>query len=131
MGMLARMAQATFLLGRVLRLQSPESASEDAETRKVEVWQLDATLRALLNLAYVEGSLFLGPVCAQTSICYRYVQCTRVTTAAKTSFQVVSSFYMIRPQFGRIQTTSSLPWTSSSPLLTTCLGPQESCSRIA
>jgi hypothetical protein len=71
MGMLARMSQATFLLGRVLRLQSRKSNLEDEQSVQAERWQLDATLRALLNLAYVEGSLRLVPVCAQTSICYR------------------------------------------------------------
>jgi hypothetical protein len=71
MGMLARMCQATFLLGRVLRLQSRKYNSEDEESVQAEKWQLDATLRALLNLSYIEGSIRLVPVCAQTSICYR------------------------------------------------------------
>jgi len=69
--MLARMSQATFLLGRVLRFQARSSDSETLGDRETERFQLDKTLRALLNLVYIEGSRKLIPVCAQTSICYR------------------------------------------------------------
>jgi hypothetical protein len=72
MGMLARMSQATFLLGRVLRFQARSSEGEDEELRQSERLQLDKTLRALLNLVYIEGSVKRIAVCAQSSICYRY-----------------------------------------------------------
>jgi hypothetical protein len=71
MGMLARMCQATFILGRVLRHQAQTSELEDEEFRQAERLQLDKTLRALLNLVYLEGSVQRIAVCAQSSICYR------------------------------------------------------------
>ncbi|KAF2495903.1 hypothetical protein BU16DRAFT_360464 [Lophium mytilinum] len=70
MGMLARMSQATFILGRVLRFQARSSESEDQAFRESERLQLDRTLRALLNLVYIEGSVKRTAVCAQSSICY-------------------------------------------------------------
>ncbi|KAF2673857.1 hypothetical protein BT63DRAFT_168588 [Microthyrium microscopicum] len=70
MGMLARMCQATYLLGRVLRFQARNNEHEDDEMRQSEKVQLDRTLRSLLNLLYVEGSVKRLPVCAQSSICY-------------------------------------------------------------
>lgn len=75
MGMLARMCQASYLLGLVLRYtrKRAESASYSAEFDDgEEYWQLDKTLNALLNLSYVEGEIRRTAVCAQTSICYRY-----------------------------------------------------------
>ena len=71
MGMFARMAQAVFLLGRVLRFCARSSDGEDISLRQGERLQLDRTLRALLNLVYIEGSIQRIPVCAQSSICYR------------------------------------------------------------
>ncbi|KAF2817754.1 uncharacterized protein BDZ99DRAFT_23774 [Mytilinidion resinicola] len=70
MGMLARMSQATFILGRVLRFQARSSEFEDEAFRESERLQLDKTLRALLNLVYIEGSVKRIAVCAQSSICY-------------------------------------------------------------
>lgn len=71
MGMFARMSQATYLLGRVLRFHARKSELEDEGLRRSERLQLDTTLRALLNLVYVEGSIKRISVCAQSSICYR------------------------------------------------------------
>jgi hypothetical protein len=69
MGMLARMSQAAYLLGRVYRhIRNP---LEDETARDDERWQLDRTLRALLNLTYVEGEIRRMAICPQTSICYR------------------------------------------------------------
>ncbi|KAL7792555.1 hypothetical protein V8C37DRAFT_119068 [Trichoderma ceciliae] len=75
MGMLARMCQASYLLGHVLRYNrnraESESSSAEFDDHK-EYWQLDRTINALLNLSYVEGEIRRTAVCAQTSICYRY-----------------------------------------------------------
>ncbi|KAF2424925.1 hypothetical protein EJ08DRAFT_408390 [Tothia fuscella] len=68
MGMLARMAQAAYLLGHVhCHLNHSHS---DESSRQEELWQLDRTLHALLNLSYEEGAIRRMPVCVQTSICY-------------------------------------------------------------
>jgi hypothetical protein len=74
MGMFSRMSQATFLLGRVLQFHSRNKEHEDPDDRLAEQLQLDRTIRALLNLVYIEGSVKLISVCAQTSICYRFVE---------------------------------------------------------
>jgi hypothetical protein len=71
MGMLARMCQATFILGRVLKFQARGSENDDEGYRQAERVQFDRTLRALLNLMYIEGSVKRMPVCAQSGICYR------------------------------------------------------------
>jgi hypothetical protein len=87
MGMLARMAQATFILGRVLRFQARSSDSEDEAFRHAERIQLDKTLRALLNLVYIEGAFKRSLVCAQSSICYRSARSrTTRTKELKLSF---------------------------------------------
>jgi hypothetical protein len=79
MGSLARMSQAAYLLGRVYKHNRyPPSAQAD---REAEFWQLDRTLRALLNLSYVEGELRRMAVCGQTAICYRYVRWTEYQLA--------------------------------------------------
>jgi hypothetical protein len=76
MGMLARMCQATYLLGHVLQynqnVSDPEhiTGTDDLTERE----QLDKTIHALLNLSYIEGEIRRTAVCAQTSICYRYVR---------------------------------------------------------
>jgi hypothetical protein len=71
MGMLSRMAQATFILGRVLRFQARSYDFEDEQLAQSERLQLDKTLHALLNLVYIEGAVKRVAVCAQSSICYR------------------------------------------------------------
>jgi hypothetical protein len=71
MGMLARMCQATFILGRVLRYHTRGSEYDDDDFRQSERLQLDRTLRALLHLVYMEGAVKRIAVCAQSSICYR------------------------------------------------------------
>ena len=70
MGMLARLAQAAYLLGRVLRHTLETTTDQDFQARESQ--QLDRTLRALNNLMGVEGKIRRFPVCAQTAICYRY-----------------------------------------------------------
>jgi hypothetical protein len=87
MGMLARMCQASYLLGLVLRYNRnrAESASSSHFDNREEYWQLDKTLNALLNLSYVEGEIRRTAVCAQTSICYRYVSVA--------SFSICQSFF--------------------------------------
>ena len=94
MGMLARMAQATFILGRVLRFQARDSAAEDAALRHSERVQLDKTLRALLNLVYLEGSIQRVPVCAQSSICYR----SAITSPSIASFEL-NIIWLVRSSF--------------------------------
>lgn len=86
--MLARMCQASYLLGLVLRYNRnrAESASSSAGFNDHEEYlQLDKTLKALLNLSYVEGEIRRTAVCAQTSICYRY--------ASVASFSTCQSFF--------------------------------------
>ncbi|OCL08529.1 hypothetical protein AOQ84DRAFT_340229 [Glonium stellatum] len=68
MGMLARMCQAAYLLGRVHRYNM--NLPNDEPDHQAEKWQLDRTLRSLLNLTYVEGQIRRMAVCAQTGICY-------------------------------------------------------------
>jgi hypothetical protein len=67
MGMLARLSQASYLLGRVLRHKNnPTNDSVfDCEERSF----LQHALQALLNLTYEEGSTRLMPICPQTALC--------------------------------------------------------------
>lgn len=69
MGMLARMSQAAFLLGKVY-LHNQNSVISDADHEE-EHWQLDRTIRALLRLSYVEGQIRRMAVCSQTDLCFR------------------------------------------------------------
>ncbi|KAK5011152.1 hypothetical protein LTR39_004577, partial [Cryomyces antarcticus] len=68
MGMLARLSQAAYLLGRVFK-HTKDSTVNDLYHEE-EKKQLDRTLRALLNLSYVDGAMRRMAVCAQTGICY-------------------------------------------------------------
>ena len=69
MGTLARMAQAAYLLGYVLRLIN--EANRDSSARSEEILQLDRTIWSLINLSYAEGQISRMAVCGQTSLCYR------------------------------------------------------------
>jgi hypothetical protein len=69
MGMLARMSQAAFLLGKVY-FHNQDKNLNDADYEN-EHWQLDRTIRALLNLTYVEGQIRRVAVCSQTDLCFR------------------------------------------------------------
>lgn len=92
MGMLARMCQASYLLGLVLRYNRnrTESAPSSAGFNDhEEYWQLDKTINALLNLSYVEGEIRRTAVCAQTSICYRYASVASLSTC-QSFFYVLS-----------------------------------------
>lgn len=66
------MSQASYLLGEVFRYNQSRSVVRAGVDSQVEYWQLDRTIRSLLNLTYIEGQLRRTAVCGQTSICYRY-----------------------------------------------------------
>jgi len=75
MGSFARMAQAAHLLGKVLHFKDSSLESGGWKTREAErdeYWQLDKTIRSLLNLSYLEGEMKRMAICGQTAICYRY-----------------------------------------------------------
>jgi hypothetical protein len=69
-GTLARLAQAAYLLGYVLRLIN--QSSNESSPRSEEVLQLDRTIWSLINLSYTEGQIRRMAVCGQTSLCYRF-----------------------------------------------------------
>ena len=66
MGRFARLAQGTYLLGKVLLHTSDDNVDE--EFYQQETIQLDRTIRALLNLADFDAK---NTCCAQTAVCYR------------------------------------------------------------
>jgi hypothetical protein len=68
-GTLARLAQAAYLLGHVLR----RTDDSDSNPRPLsdEISQLDRTIWSLINLSYTEGQITRMAVCSQTSLCYR------------------------------------------------------------
>lgn len=68
-GTLARLAQAAYLLGYVLRLMNESNSNSSSLSE--EVLQLDRTIWSLINLSYTEGQIRRMAVCAQTSLCYR------------------------------------------------------------
>jgi Fungal specific transcription factor domain len=68
MGMLARLAQSAFLLGRVYRWKVYPTGN--AQFDEEEKQQLDRALRALLTLTYEEGATRFMPVCPQTALCF-------------------------------------------------------------
>lgn len=68
MGMLARLSQAAFLLGRVYRWKNHPTG--DAQFDYAEKIQLDRALRALINLTYEEGYMRLMPICPQTALTF-------------------------------------------------------------
>lgn len=75
MGSLARICQASYLLGHVLHYNQSRSLASPANYQQdEEYYQLDRIVRSLLNLSYVEGQIRRMNVCEQTSICYRYTQ---------------------------------------------------------
>jgi hypothetical protein len=68
MGMLARLSQAAYLLGRVIRYQNcPPS---DPQFNLDEKWQLERSIRALLHLTYEEGSTYFVAICPQIAMCF-------------------------------------------------------------
>ncbi|KEF60501.1 uncharacterized protein A1O9_02062 [Exophiala aquamarina CBS 119918] len=68
MGMLARLAQSAFLLGRVYRCKTHPTG--DAQFDLSEKGQLDRALHALLSLTYEEGATRLMAICPQTALCF-------------------------------------------------------------
>ncbi|KAH8811248.1 hypothetical protein F5884DRAFT_897708 [Xylogone sp. PMI_703] len=68
MGRFARLVQAAYLLGRVLR--NAADGSLDATFHKQEASQLSRTLLALVNLSDVEGTIEELSYCPQLGICY-------------------------------------------------------------
>lgn len=68
MGLLARLAQAAYLLGYVFRLNAESDSASLPLTG--ERAQLDRTIWSLVNLSYTEGQVSRMAVCAQTAICY-------------------------------------------------------------
>lgn len=68
MGMLARLAQSAFLLGRVYRWKNHPTGDDDFD--QSEKNQLDRALRALLNLTYEEGAVYLMAICPQIALCF-------------------------------------------------------------
>jgi hypothetical protein len=69
MGKFARLAQGTYLLGKVLLHTSDDNVDE--EFYQQETIQLDRTIRALLNLADFDDQAVKTTCCAQTAVCYR------------------------------------------------------------
>ncbi len=70
-GRFARLAQATHLLAQVLRHARDHAADARHEGHEDEATQLDRTLRALINLTDLEGTVRRNPPCAQRSMCFR------------------------------------------------------------
>ena len=68
MGMLARLAQASHLLGRVQRHK--RSPTDDIEFNIEEQAQLNRALRAMINLTYQEGITRFMPICPQMALCF-------------------------------------------------------------
>lgn len=73
-GRFARLAQTANLLAQVLRHAREHGTEARHGSRETEATQLDRTLRALINLMDLEGTLRSTPPCAQRSICFRYVR---------------------------------------------------------
>jgi hypothetical protein len=71
MGMLARLSQAAYLLGRVTRHK--QSPTGDADFDAAERMQLDRSLRSLINLTYEEGNTRLMAICPQLAVCFSAV----------------------------------------------------------
>jgi hypothetical protein len=70
MGRFCLTAQATILLGKVLRHVIDESS--DGEFHENEAKVLDDTLAALTNVSIQEGRFRGIGVCSPTTVCYRY-----------------------------------------------------------
>ncbi|OQV03459.1 Fungal specific transcription factor domain-containing protein [Cladophialophora immunda] len=68
MGMLARLAQAAYLHGKVLRHK--REPTSDADFNQHERLQIDRSLRALLRLAYEGNSVPVTTICPQTAMCF-------------------------------------------------------------
>lgn len=69
MGRFARLAQGSYLLGKVLMHTSDDNV--DKEFYQQETVQLDRTIRALLNLADFNSQDAKTTCCGQTAVCYR------------------------------------------------------------
>ena len=68
MGMLARLAQAAYLLGKVL--QHRQDPTSNPQFNENERHQIDKSLRALLRLAYEGNSVPVTTICPQTAMCF-------------------------------------------------------------
>jgi hypothetical protein len=82
MGMFARLAQSSYLMGRVIRhtcISAYDAAGDDEERKR-----LQNALRALLNLMYEEGSTRLMPICPQTALCLTAMVLLNSTKASNT-----------------------------------------------
>jgi len=66
MGMLARLAQSAFLLGRVYKWKTQPTG--DVRVRLSDKLQLDGKLHALLNLTHEEGNTRFMAICPQTAL---------------------------------------------------------------
>ena len=110
-GTLARLAQAAYFLGYVLRLTNEPKGDSSSLTE--EVRQLDRTIWSLINLSYVEGQMRRMAVCGQTSLCYRSVSshpgirllANNWTLVSQLTYVVTRSY--IYPNRSRIRPTSS------------------------
>jgi hypothetical protein len=68
-GTLARLTQAAYLLGYVLRLINDSDSNPRPPSD--EISQLDRAIWSLTNLSYTEGQIRHMAVCGQTNFCYR------------------------------------------------------------
>jgi hypothetical protein len=68
LGMLARLSQAVYLLGKVLRHK--HEPTDDPDFNQHERLQIDKSLRALLKLAYQGNSAPVTAICPQTAMCF-------------------------------------------------------------
>jgi hypothetical protein len=86
MGMFARLAQSSYLMGRVLRHKS--IPTYDAVFDDEEKSRLQGALRALLDLMYEEGSTRLMPICPQTALCLTAMVLLNSTKASNTEDRI-------------------------------------------
>jgi hypothetical protein len=70
MGRFCLTAQATILLGKILRNVNDES--DQQASRDHEAIVLDNTIAALTNVSLQEGRFRSMGVCSPTTVCYRY-----------------------------------------------------------
>ena len=94
MGRFCLTAQATLLLGKILRNVSDPSGQE--EIREQDAKMLDTTLAVLTNVSLQEGHFRGMGVCSPTTICYRYVNEASRTYGVGHSFGMAAPYEHLR-----------------------------------
>ncbi|MCJ1459898.1 hypothetical protein MMC28_010277 [Mycoblastus sanguinarius] len=121
MGMLARLSQACYLLGRTFR--HTNDTNVDETFHREEAMQLDRTIRALINLSYAEGAVRRMAVCAQTGICYSALMTLHDPKSSRTDPEHIQNAFAFSKSIAEETSDNTLIFFNGSPISVDNLSP--------